>query len=81
MFTKSEYEKLLKIKGILGEIWDGKLTKYHLTVAQSYEIVKAYNQIVRGNTVETISTEVKQFFERHGLSVKENGIGWIITLE
>lgn len=81
MFKKSEYNKLLKVKGILEEIWDGKLSKYHLTVAQSYEIAKAYNQIIKGNAVETISNEVKQFFEKHNLCVKENGIGWIITLE
>ena len=35
MFKKSEYNKLLKVKGILEEIWDGKLSKYHLTVIRN----------------------------------------------
>lgn len=81
MFTKTEQKKLLKIKDILEEIWNGKLNKYHLTVTEANMIADAYNQIIKVNTAPTICKEVKQFFEKYGFGAKEDGIGWIITLK
>lgn len=80
MFTKTEQKRLLKMKNILEEIWDGKLNKYHLTVTQANIITNSYNQIVNGDIPRTIDFNVVQFFEKYGFHTEEEGIGWIITI-
>lgn len=57
MFTKTEQKKLLKVKNILEEIWDGKLSKYHVTPYQAKIIADGYNKIVGGNVCTTIDSD------------------------
>lgn len=80
MFTKTEQKKLLKVKSILEEIWDGKLSKYHVTPYQAKIIADGYNKIVGGNVCATIDSDVKRFFEKYGFHSCEHDTGWVITI-
>lgn len=80
MFTKSEQKRLLKMKSILEEIWDGKIKKYKVTINQAHLIADVYNQIVNGKTATTIDNDVKNLFMKYGFHIEENGVGWIITM-
>lgn len=80
MFTKTEQKRLLKMKGILEEMWGGKLNKYHMTLMQANVIAEGYNKIVNEDVCITIDKEVKDFFEKCGFHSREHGVGWIITI-
>lgn len=84
MFTKTEQNKLLKIRRILEEVYDnGKLRKYNLVPYSAEELVHCYNSIIRDITHSTVSIcgDVKNIFEKHGFKIEEEGIGWKISLK
>lgn len=80
MFTKTEQKRLLKVKSIIEEMWDGKLNKYYVTPSQANIIAEGYNRIVNDDVCITIDMSVKDFFEKYGFHSREHGIGWIITI-
>lgn len=74
--------KLLKIYNILKDIYDnGNPNKYHLTMCDVNIICEIYNDIVAGRKGKTISKYVADFFEKYGMNVKDDGIGWVISDE
>lgn len=74
MFTKTEQNKLLKIRRILEEVYDnGKLKKYNLVPYSAEELVHCYNSIIRDITHSTVSIcgDVKNIFENMDLRLKK----------
>lgn len=74
MFTKTEQNKLLKIRRILEEVYDnGKLRKYNLVPYSAEELVHCYNSIIRDITHSTVSIcgDVKNIFENMDLRLKK----------
>lgn len=80
--TKKQMEMCGKVKAALEDMHEnGNLKRYHVPSAGVLHcIAGTYNAIVRRNYAETITTEVKDFFQRRGFKVEEKGIGWIISL-
>lgn len=80
--SKKSTEKCLKVKAILEDMYaTGNLKKYRVPTQYVCEaIAETYNTIVRRGFAETITTEVKDFFQRRGFNVAEKGIGWVISL-
>lgn len=79
-FNKKESNILLKAKNALEEMFDGKLKKYHVTLYSVHEIARCYNEIVKNRKTNTISQEVKGFFEKWEFTIVVEGIGWKISL-
>ena len=79
-FNKSESNILLKTKNSLEEMFDGKINKYHVTLYSAHEIARCYNEIVKNRKTNTISQEVKDFFEKRKFTIVVEGIGWKISL-
>jgi len=59
---------------------DQALVKSGLTYAEYKSIGFLFDCLRYGKEVETEKENIKNFFFRHGLTVKENGTSWIITL-
>ena len=80
--TKKQMEMCGKVKAALEDMYDsGNLKRYRVpTTYVCTAIAETYNAIVRRNYAETITTEVKDFFQRRGFNVADKGIGWIISL-
>lgn len=79
-FNKKESNILLKTKNSLEEMFDGKIDKYHVTLYSAHEIARCYNEIVKNRKTNTISQEVKDFFEKRKFNISADGIGWKISL-
>ena len=79
-FNKKESNILLKAKNALAEMFDGNLKKYHVTLYTAHEIARCYNEIVQYWKTNTISQEVKDFFEKRKFNIEVEGIGWKISL-
>ena len=79
-FNKKESNILLKTKNSLEEMFDGKINKYHVTLYSAHEIARCYNEIVKNRKTNTISQEVKDFFEKRKFNISADGIGWKISL-
>ena len=79
-FNKKESSILLKAKKSLEEMFDGKTNKYHVTLYSAHEIARCYNEIVKNRKTNTISQEVKGFFEKRKFTIAVEGIGWKISL-
>lgn len=74
---------MLSIKRILEDCYyNGNLRKYGLTLSSLDDLNCCYNDIVE--TVEhecsTICADVKGIFERKGFLIREEGIGWHISI-
>lgn len=81
-WNKTETKRLLKVKNILTEVWEGKLSKYKRTIPTSYiahEIADCYNELANGESCVVFKEDVKKFFEKYGFIVEcEDCITWRI---
>lgn len=81
-WNKTETKRLLKVKNILTEVWEGKLSKYKRTIPTSYiahEIADCYNELANGESCVVFKEDVKKFFEKYGFIIEnEDCITWRI---
>ena len=82
--NKKQTKKMLSIKRILEDCYyNGNLRKYGLTPYSLDDLMRCYNGIIE--TIEheglAMCSEVKVIFERKGFLIREEGIGWYISIE
>ena len=80
--TKKQMEMCGKVKAALEDMYEnGNLKRYHVPSVAIFRCIEdAYNTLAYRDYAETITTEVKDFFQRRGFKVEEKGIGWRISL-
>lgn len=72
---------MFSVKNTLEDIYEtGNICKYKLTSSDVFEILYSFKEIKQRGFVETISENVKNFYQRFGYTVEEYGIGWKILL-
>ena len=71
---------ILKAKGILEEMFDGKLRKYKVTCFEACEITHCFNEIINNGETCTIYEGVRSFFDKQKFTIADDGVGWKISL-
>jgi hypothetical protein len=72
--------KIDKARTALEDIfYNGKLQRYRLTIEEANEVWNSLANILKCGFATTISTNVKNFFEKRNFRVTSDEIGWIIT--
>ena len=74
-------DKIFSVKKTLEDIYEtGNIRKYKLTPSDVFEVSYSFKEIKQRGLVETISENVKNFYQRFGYTVEQYGIGWKILL-
>lgn len=57
----------------------GNLPRPLTTTAEVFCVAGCINAMLRGETATFIQSTIRDYFSRHGLQVKEKGIGWEVA--
>ena len=72
-------DKMFSVKNTLEDIYEtGNIRKYKLTPSDVFEVSYSFKEIKHRGFVETISENVKNFYQRFGYTIEEYGMGWKI---
>ena len=78
--TASEKKRMLKVKNILTNMYDGHLTRYNVSPFDVMQITNCYNELCNAKTTMTLYENVKEFFETKGFIIENYSSGWKIYL-